>query len=402
MVTKIERSLRKMLTSGESHGRGLCVTLVGVPAGLELDIDMVNAELARRQRGYGRGGRMKIEADCIDVLSGLRHGRTLGSPITLLIWNRDWASWQEDMSPGLTSGIETLRPPVRRPRPGHADLAGALKFGHRDLRDVLERASARETAARVAAGAVCKQLLALMGVAIRSQVLSIGEVVAQRGDLARQEVWEAVEASPVRCADPQAAERMCSAIDAAKEAGDSLGGRGEVVAFGVPPGLGSYATWQERLDARIAAAVMSIPSAKAVEIGEGWASANLPGSRVHDAIVPDDSRPWGTRRSTNRAGGIEGGVSNGEPIVVRVAFKPIPTLRKPLLSVDLDTGQPCEAHAERSDVCVVPAACVVAEAMMAIVLAEAALEKFGGDSVADFVGSWERYLERLREIGGRP
>ena len=390
-----------VLTSGESHGRGLAVTVAGLPAGLEIDAGVVDAELRRRQGGYGRGGRMKIEADRADFLSGVRHGRTLGTPVTVLVWNRDWANWQEDMSPWpLTGGQRPSRPAVRKPRPGHADLAGALKFGHRDIRDVLERASARETAARVVAGAICKQLLDALGILVRSQVVAIGSVRAQPADLADDGVWAAVEASDVRCADEEAAAEMRTVIDRAREAGDTLGGIGEVVAVGVPPGLGSYATWGERLDARLAAALVSIPSVKAVEIGDGWAAASAPGSEVHDEIVIDDRRPWGTRRATNRAGGLEGGVTNGEPVVARVAFKPIPTLRRPLRSVDLDQGKAAEAHAERSDTCIVPAGCVVAEAMVAMVLADAVLEKFGGDNMSDLLAAHRHYIERLREIWG--
>ncbi len=375
------------------------MTVAGLPAGLAVDVEAIDAELRRRQSGYGRGGRMAIERDRADVLAGLRHGRTPGSPLALLVWNRDWANWQEDMSPTPLVGAQMpIRPQVRRPRPGHADLPGALKYGHRDLRDVLERASARETAARVAAGAVCKQMLSALGIEVRSQVLAIGDVTAPAGDLADPQVWRAVENSDVRCADAGAATQMREAIDRAREAGDSLGGVGEVVALGVPPGLGSYTTWDQRLDARLAAALMSIPSVKAVEVGDGWQAARLPGSQVHDEIAPDQSRPWGTRRLTNRAGGLEGGVTNGEPVVVRAAFKPIPTLTKPLASVDLDTAQPTQAHAERSDTCIVPAGCVVAEAMVAIVLADAVLEKFGGDCMADLLAAYEAYRERMRAI----
>ncbi len=385
----------QILTSGESHGRGLSVTVAGLPAGLPVDEVALETELARRQRGYGRGGRMGIEADRADVLSGLRNGLTLGSPLTLLIWNRDWVNWQEDMAPWQEEGQQPARLAVRKPRPGHADLAGWCKCDVQDLRDVLERASARETAARVAAGALCKQLLAHFGVCVRSQVLQIGDVRAQVGDITDDDVWAQVELSPVRCAEASAQDAMCAAIDAAAEQGDTLGGLGEVVAFGVPPGLGGYATWTERLDAALAAALMSVPSVKAVEIGDGWAAAGLPGSLVHDEIVRSDNRPSGLGRSTNRAGGLEGGMSNGEPIVLRAAFKPIPTLRRPLGSVNLDTWQPEEAHAERSDVCIVPAGCVVLEAMVAITLADAALLKFGGDCLSDTVAGYKHYLSRL-------
>lgn len=382
-------------TAGESHGRGLAVTVTGLPAGLELSKEAIDRDLARRQRGYGRGARMQIEADEADVIAGLRHGRTLGSPVTILIWNRDWPNWQEDMAPWPAPAQSPTRPEVRKPRPGHADLPGALKYGVRDIRDILERSSARETAARVAAGAVCKQLLALFGIRVRSQVLQIGDVQAAPADLADDQAWERVEQSPVRCADAEASQRMCEAIDAARDAGDTLGGVGQVAAIGCPPGLGGYATWHERLDAALAWALMSIPSVKAVSIGDGWASASRPGSQVHDEIIPAPDRPWRLAHKTNCAGGVEGGMSNGEPILAHLAFKPIPTLRQPLASVNLDTGRPDPAHAERSDVCIVPAGCVVAEAMAAIVLADLTLHKFGGDSIGDTLAAWQSYLRRL-------
>ncbi len=387
----------RITTAGESHGRALVATIEGLPAGLAVAPEAINAELRRRQGGYGRGGRMKIERDEVDILSGVRGGKTIGSPVCVAVWNRDWVNWQERMSPVPDA---ELGPLVRKPRPGHADLAGALKFGHRDIRNVLERASARETAARVAVGAICKLLLAELGIAIRSQVLRMGGVAAEPADLCDEDAWAAVEASPVRCADSRAAEAMMREIDAAREAGDSLGGAAEVVAFGVPPGLGSYATWWQRLDARLGAAMLSVPSAKAVEIGEGIAVAGDRGSGAHDEILPAPDRPWRTKRATNRAGGIEGGVTNGEPVRVKVFFKPIPTLTQPLASVDLDSGEPAQAHAERSDVCVVPAAAVVAEAMMAIIIADAALEKFGGDCMEDLKGAYAAYLDRLGGIFG--
>lgn len=387
-------------SAGESHGRGLVAVLGGLPAGLEVDRGAVAEELRRRQRGYGRGGRMAIEADEADFLAGVRHGRTLGSPIAVLIWNRDFANWQADMAAFAEPCQEPTRPAVRKPRPGHADLAGGLKYGHHDLRNVLERASARETAARVAIGALCKQFLALFGIAVRSQVLAIGEVQAQPADLSREEDWARVEASDVRCADAEAEAAMRAAIDAAGQDGDTLGGIGEVVAIGVPPGLGSYVSWDERLDAALAAALMSVPSVKAVEIGEGLSLARLRGSAAHDGIVPDASRPWKLGRTSNRAGGLEGGVTNGEPVMARVAFKPIPTLQRPLQSVNLDTGAPEAAHAERGDVCVVPAGCVVAEAMMALVLADAMLCKFGGDCMEDTLAAYKAYLARLEGTVG--
>ncbi len=390
-------------TAGESHGRGLVALLTGLPAGLPVDLPSLNADLRRRQLGHGRGDRMKIESDEGEILAGVRHGHTTGAPVALLVWNRDFAVWQADMAAHLAPGQEPTRPPLRRPRPGHADLAGGMKFGHYDLRDVLERASARETAARVAAGAVCRQLLARFGVVLRSRVLFIGSASAPAADLESRgpldDVWQTIESSPVRTDDPEAEAAMVSAIDAARAEGDTLGGVGEVIAFGVPPGLGSYTSWDARLDGALAAALMSIPSVKAVEIGDGLASARLPGSQVHDEIVPDSMRPYGAGRASNRAGGVEGGVSNGEPIVLRVAFKPIPTLVRPLGSMNLDSHQSQPAHHERSDVCIVPAGCVVAEAMTALALADALLVKFGGDHLDDTVAAFEHYLHRL---GVRP
>jgi len=389
------------VSAGESHGRGLVAVLSGLPAGLGVDPGAVMEELRRRQRGYGRGGRMAIEADEADFLAGVRDGHTIGSPVAILIWNRDFANWQADMAAFLEPGQEPARPAVRRPRPGHADLAGGLKYAHRDLRDVLERASARETAARVAVGALCKQFLAAFGVEVRSQVLAIGAVEARPADLSRGEEWSRVEASCVRCADAEGEAAMRAAVEAAGRDGDTLGGIGEVVALGVPPGLGSYVSWDERLDAALAAALMSVPSVKAVEIGDGWAVARLCGSAAHDGIVRDARRPWGLARTSNRAGGIEGGVTNGEPVVARVAFKPIPTLQRPLESVNLDTGAAEAAHAERGDVCVVPGGCVVAEAMMALVLADAMLCKFGGDCMDDTLAAYRAYLSRLEgTVGG--
>ncbi len=388
----------RVTTAGESHGRGMIAVISGLPAGLQIDKSLIDAELSRRQRGYGRGERMKIEADAADVLSGIRHGRTIGSPVTVVVWNRDWQNWQEDMAAWLEAGQQPTRAAVRKPRPGHADLAGLYKYGLFDIRDILERASARETAARVAAGAICKQLLAEFGITIRSQVLRIGTVEASPADLSDEQTWQRVEDSPVRCADERASELMCREIDMAREEGDSLGGVGEVVAFGVPPGLGSYASWEERIDAALAWAVMSIPSVKAVEIGDGWTCAEKPGSQVHDEIILDQRRPWGIGRGSNRAGGVEGGITNGEPVVVRAAFKPIPTLRKPLASVNLDTGQSEEAHAERADVCIVPAGCVVAEAMVAIVFGDFLLRKFGGDHIEDVKQAYQAYLKRLSDM----
>ena len=394
-------------TAGESHGRGLVALLEGLPAGLDLQVERdVDPELRRRQEGYGRGRRMQIEADQAHVLSGVRLGETLGSPLALLIWNRDWENWVTAMSP-LPPDEEGNPKALRSqylPRPGHADLAGALKYDRRDVRDVLERASARETAARVACGAVAKRLLAEFGVRVGSHVVSIGPVQA-RETAVPEELNARVDDNPVRCLDPDAAERMIGEIDAAKERGDTLGGVFEVVASGVPVGLGSYVAWDEKLDGRLAGAVMSVQAVKGVEIGLGFEGARRPGSEVHDPIVRSDdrSRSGGFGRTSNRAGGLEGGVTNGEPLLVRGAMKPIATLRKRLPSVDLRDGSTGDAAVERSDVCAVPAAAVVAEAMVALVLADAFLVKFGGDSVAEVRRNFTGYVASLTErgFGGR-
>lgn len=381
----------ELLTAGESHGKSLTVILLGMPAGLRVSIDRINRELRRRQSGYGRGERMRIESDVVEITAGVRGGVTLGSPIAMTIENRDWVNWEEAMSPepGGFSEEEAERRAVYRPRPGHVDLAGGIKYGHLDMRNVLERASARETAARVAAGAVAKQLLELFEVRIRSYVIRIGPVEAERSrfDLER------VESSPVRCPDPEAEAGMIEAIDRAEAEGDSLGGVFEVAAENVPPGLGSHVHWHLRLDTRLAAALMSIPAVKGVEIGLGFKAAELPGSRVHDEILYSPEK--GLFRGSNNAGGIEGGISNGEPIIVRAAVKPIPTLKRPLRSVDLREKTACEAAAERSDVCVVPAAGVVGEAMVALVLADAMIEKFGGDHIDEMRRNFESYMERV-------
>ena len=358
----------RFLTAGESHGPGLIGIVEGMPAGLSLAEDDIAAELARRQRGHGRGGRMQIETDRAEILSGVAAGVTTGAPISLLIENRDWENWRG----------KTL-PPLTVPRPGHADLPGAEKYGHRDLRLVLERASARETAMRVAVGAVAKRLLSEAGITLASQVLSIGTLSSEAGDLSRPEVRERVEASPVRCLDAEAAQKMVSLIDDARARGDSLGGVFEVQAHGMPIGLGSYVHWDRRLDGRLAQAVMSIPAIKGVEIGLGFAAAATPGTQMHDEIYPGTDRPV---RRTNRAGGLEGGVTNGEPLIIRAAMKPIPTTVTPLRSVDLGSGREAVTEYQRSDVCAVPAAAVVGEAMVAWVLAEAVLERYGGDSLA--------------------
>ncbi len=378
----------RFLTAGESHGERLTVILDGVPAGLPLRASDLAVDLARRQRGYGRGGRMAIEEDAARILSGVRGGKTLGSPVTLDILNRDWANWKAVMSVDA-KGLK--RKPITRVRPGHADLAGMLKYGADDARDVLERASARETAARVAAGGVAKKLLAPFGIAVRSYVRAIGPVEAK---IPARIDWKAVEASPVRCPDPAAAKAMVEGIDAARAAGDTLGGVFTVIAEGVPPGLGSYRQWDARLDGSLAQAVMSIPACKAVELGIGVTAARLPGSQVHDTPFYEPGR--GFRHRTNRAGGLEGGVSNGEAIVVHGMMKPISTLLKPMPSVDVRTRQPVKAHYERSDICVVPAAGVVGEAMVALVIADALLEKFGGDSMRELTRNVRAYLRQVQ------
>ncbi|QIA28137.1 chorismate synthase [Thermaerobacter sp. PB12/4term] len=435
----------RLLTAGESHGPGLVAVLEGVPHGLPLTAADIDRDLARRQRGYGRGGRMKIEQDRVRIVGGVRHGRTLGSPIALWIPNRDWENWSRAMAPEppdaaaqATADGDWRLEPVTRPRPGHADLAGALKYGARDIRDVLERASARETAARVAAGAVARKLLGLFGVRIQSYVLRIGEVaipspVLEYGEDGRPPVdpgalEEATEASPVRCPDPAASERMVEAIRTAGQAGDTLGGVFEILVTGVPVGLGSHSSGDRRLEGRLAGALMALNAIKGVEVGLGFAAAALPGSRVHDPIgfrpprlegtepapaAPGPAHPaaraaaaragadgWrgpaaGFFRYRNGAGGIEGGITNGEPLVLRAAMKPIATLRRPLPSADLLTGEPFAAHHERSDICAVPAAAVVGEAIVALELAAAWIDKFGGDSVDDMLRNYIAYCERL-------
>jgi chorismate synthase len=385
----------RFLTAGESHGRGLLAIVEGMVAGLQLSEEYIRGDLKRRQGGYGRSQRMKLEVDEAKIISGVRHGYTIGSPIGLLLWNRVWDDWQEVMS---VSPIAGEVPAVTAPRPGHADLAGVLKYGLSDIRPILERASARETAARVAVGAIARRFLEEFGIAVRSHTVSIGEHKAEPGVSID---WRQVERSPLRCADKEVEKEMLSAIDRAKAEGDTLGGVFEVVASGVPVGLGSHVQWDRRLDARIAGAMMSINAVKGVEIGGGFSLATAPGSRVHDVIKPARSRkdqPW--RRATNFAGGIEGGISNGEPIVIRAVVKPIATLGKPLQTVDLRTGKVTEAHYERSDVCVVPAAGVVGEAMLAIVLADAMLEKFGGDNLSETLKNYREYTASISSFGG--
>lgn len=380
----------RFLTAGESHGKGLTMVVEGLPAGLRLSEADIAPDLRRRQGGYGRGGRMKIESDYAEIMSGVRHGLTLGSPLALWIQNRDWVNWTEKMA---VEPVETEIERVTRMRPGHADLPGALKYGFDDVRNVLERASARETAARVAVGAVAKRLLGEFGVSFHSHTLSIAGV---RANVPTTIDWDAVEEDPVRCSDRDSGVAMVAAINAAKPDGDTVGGEVEVRVSGIPLGLGSHVHWDRKLDGRIAQAICSINAFKAVGFGLGFEGAAMRGSQVHDVILPIaewEGLPW--RHKTNNHGGIEGGISTGEEIVVRAAIKPIPTLAHPLPSVDLDSGEEVLAHYERSDVCVVPAGGVVAEAMVAIVLADAWLEKFGGDTVDETRANCERYLETI-------
>ncbi len=402
----------RFLTAGESHGPALTVILEGIPAGLSLKPEDVNRDLQRRQQGYGRGLRSrKIESDSIRFLSGVRHGRTIGSPIAMLIENRDFENWRLAMSPEPLDELvpeEKLRP-FFVPRPGHADLAGAVKFLTKDLRPILERASARETAARVAAGAVAKKLLSEIGVQIASHVVAIGCVTANvdASQMPLAEIMERAEASELRCLDPEAEAKMKQLIDEAMNKGETLGGVFEVIADGVPIGLGSHVQWDKKLDGRLAQAVMSIPAVKGVEIGRAFELAQKFGSQAHDPFLAPNPNASDWRffpRASNNAGGLEGGVTNGERIVVRGAMKPISTLRNPLPSVDLRTLQPARAHVERSDVCAVPAAAVVAEAMVALVIADAVLEKFGGDSIEELKASINRFRELVRSwmTGGEP
>jgi chorismate synthase len=381
----------RLTTAGESHGPGLTCVLEGLPAGLRLHEAELSADLARRQLGHGRGGRMKIERDRAVVTAGVRHGLTLGSPVCLQVTNRDYANWQERMSPWPVA--EPVAE-VHLPRPGHADLVGAQKYAHSDIRNVLERASARETAARVAGGALCKAFLAALGVQVRSHVVQIASVHApapaeplRLGDFAE------VDASPVRCLDAGASSAMVAEIDRLRRANESLGGVFEVQAFGLVPGLGSHVCWEERLDGRLAMAICSIQALKGVSIGEGFLIAGLPGSEAHDEIFYDEQR--GYYRETNRAGGLEGGMTNGQPLIVRGAMKPLPTLTKPLRSVDTATHAPAEALRERTDSCTVPAAGVVGEAMVALVLADAYRRKFGGDHIDDVLEAVRAYSERI-------
>lgn len=404
----------RFTTAGESHGPALVAVLEGMPAGLALLASQVNEQLARRQQGYGRGRRMQIEQDAIELLSGVRAGETIGSPIAMLIRNRDWKNWQAIMDPAPTEGSsapssasssaggDLRRRAVTRVRPGHADLSGLLKYDRDDARDILERASARETTARVVIGAVCRRLLSEFGVAIGSHVVQLGEIAARPPEPWPDDLNAAADRSPLRTLDPEAEQRMIARIDEVKREGNTLGGICEVVATGFCVGLGSHVSWDRRLDGRIGGAMLSIPAVKGVEIGLGFDAARTTGARVHDEIVPapENRLAGGVRRRTNRAGGLEGGMTTGEPIVVRVAMKPISTLMKPLETIDVATGEPAKAAAERSDVTAVPAMGVIAEAMLAIVLADAMLEKFGGDSMRELRHNYDGYLSHLEDRRG--
>jgi chorismate synthase len=373
----------RFLTAGESHGPGLVTIVEGLPNGLPIDLSDFAVELARRRQGHGRGARMQVEADELEILAGIRHGRTLGSPVAVVVRNTEWPKWSEIMAVE-ESGVGNE---VTRPRPGHADLAGMLKYQTDDARDILERASARETAARTVAGVLARKLIGAAGVAIVSHVVSIGGVSSE-GVAPGPGQQEEVDASPVRCHDPAAATRMVEAIDRAREAKDTLGGVFEVIAYGVPPGIGSHVHYDRRLDAQLASALMSIPAIKGVEMGDGFGLAGLPGSRAHDEIMIADGE---LARGSNHAGGVEGGMSNGEPIRARAAMKPLSTLMQPLRTVDMTTGADAQAVRERSDVCAVPAAAVVGEQMMALTIAPEMQRKFGGDTVKEFTAAVDRY-----------
>lgn len=387
----------RYLTAGESHGPCLTAIIEGMPSGLAITEEYINFDLSRRQSGYGRGGRMQIETDKVEFLAGVRWGSTIGSPITLSVSNRDWKNWNEKMSASLQHRDDSIR--VIRPRPGHADLPGAMKYNHKDVRNILERSSARETAVRVAVGSVAKAFLAEFGIKVNGFVIELGGIKAARPDLPVEELAAMAARSKMFTCDLAADEAMIAHVDAMKAAGDSVGGVIEVIATGVPVGLGSHVQWDRKLDARLTMALMSIQAIKGVEVGLGFAAAATPGSQVHDEIFYDSSRSAsgkpGYFRSTNNAGGIEGGMSNGEEIVLRAAMKPIPTLYKPLQTVDIDSRKPLEATVERSDVCAVPAASVVVEAVVAFELAKAFLEKFGGDSIAEIRRNYDGYSAYL-------
>jgi len=381
----------RLITAGESHGPGLTCIVEGLPAGLTLRPEDLNGDMARRQLGHGRGGRMKIERDAAEVTAGIRHGRTLGGPIALQVANRDYANWEERMSPWP---VEADVAEVHLPRPGHADLVGTQKYKQSDVRNILERASARETAARVAGGALCKAFLRALGVEVYSHVIQIASVYAPLSERAlAPEDFAAVDSSPVRCLDGEATKAMVREIDALRKANESLGGVFEVQAFGLLPGLGSHISWEERLDGRLAMAICSIQAIKGAAIGDGFAIAGVPGSQAHDEIFYSETR--GYYRETNRSGGLEGGMTTGEPLIVRGAMKPLPTLTKPLRSVDTATHEPAQALRERTDSCTVPAAGVVGEAMVALVLADAYRQKFGGDHIDDVLEAVRAYSERI-------
>jgi chorismate synthase len=380
----------RFTTAGESHGPGLVAVVEGVPAGLELDLEALDLDMARRQLGHGRGGRMKIESDAVEIRSGVRHGRTLGGPIAILVANRDYANWDERMNPWP---VDAAVDEVHLPRPGHADLVGLQKYGHSDVRNVLERASARETAARVAAGGIARAFLDALGVSIHSHVLQIADVTAPaREDLTPAD-FDGVDESPVRCLDAEAGELMVEVINRLRKENETLGGTFEVVAFGLIPGLGSHVSWEERLDGRLAQAMVSIQAIKGVAIGEAWDVAGRPGSEAHDEIFWSEDRGW--FRETNRAGGVEGGMSNGEPLVVQAAMKPLSTLTQPLRSVDVHTKEPGDALKERTDSTTVPAAAVVGESMVALTVARSYREKFGGDHIDDVRAAIDAYAERI-------
>jgi chorismate synthase len=380
----------RFTTAGESHGPGLVAIVEGMPAGLELDRESLDREMARRQLGHGRGGRMKIESDTVEIRSGVRHGRTLGSPIAVLVANRDYPNWEERMNPWpVDAEVEE----THLPRPGHADLAGLQKYGFSDVRNVLERASARETAARVAAGSLAKGFLGAVGVEIHSHVIQVASVTAPLRDDFAPDDFEGVDESPVRCLDPDTSQAMVEEIDRLRKENESLGGKFEVRAFGLVPGIGSHVSWSEKLDGRLAQAICSIQSVKGVSLGEAWEVAGKPGSEAHDEIFWSEDRGW--YRETNRAGGLEGGMTNGEPLVVQAAIKPISTMTQPLRSVDTETKEPAQAMRERTDSTVVPAAAVVAESMVALVVAAAYREKFGGDHIDDVRSALTAYKERI-------
>jgi chorismate synthase len=384
----------RFFTAGESHGPCLTAIVEGFPAGIKIAIAQINHDLARRQQGYGRGGRMKIEKDEALLRSGVRWGESLGSPITLVVENKDWRNWEKRMSPFAEDRDDKLA--VTRPRPGHADLAGALKYNHRDVRNILERASARETAARVAVGGLAKCLLDPFAIRVMGYVSEIGGIVANHTDMAPEEIFARAELSPVRLADAEAEAQIIALIDQCKQQGDTLGGIVEVVATGLPPGLGSFVQWDRKLDGRLAHALLSLQAVKGVEVGLGFATARLPGSQVHDELDFDPLS--GFLRRSNNSGGTEGGMSTGEPLRVRVAFKPLSTLMRPLHSVDINTKEAVEATIERSDVCAIPAAAVIAESVVAFVLAQAFVEKFGGDSLAEVRRNYDGYMEQVRQF----